>query len=364
MAEAVTFTNSVRFHNQNSTRLMKFRETINKRNEVLQNRKKRFDKEFYISRNLPVPELVEESEPFPKEGEEACAEEDNVKNLHCCTAGPLRWGYKNVYASSIAFMLVFSAFVGLQNLQSSLNATLGTTSLALIYATFLLVGFVTPGLVRLLRTKYSLLFGFLCHLVYILTNFYPEFYTLIPSSIVIGIGSGPIWAGMSTHLASVAVIITPYTLESFKDTISKFTGIFFFIFQLTQILGNVVSSLVLFPYGGGNSSTLTEENLTEAMDICDNTEAQSVSDVQRYILLSIYVGFDLLGIAILVIMVDKLPEESSIEKMKSKISVYCMEPFLDLIKLLFSRNMLLLGPLSLYNGMELSFAYSSYTQVR
>lgn len=354
MAEAVVFSNSIRFHNKNSLRLKNFRETINNRNEILQNRKGRFTREFYVSQNLPVPEVIE-SELFPEEGEEE-VEESNTKNPHCCTAGPIRWGYKNVYASSIAFMLVFSAFVGLQNIQSSLNATLGTTSLTLIYVSFLLVGFVTPALVRLLKTKYSLLFGFLCHLIYILTNFYPRFYTLVPSSIILGIGSGPVWAGMSTHLASVAVIVAPYTPESFNDIISKFTGLFFFIFQLTQILGNLVSSLVLFPYNAGNSSSLAEA-------VCNNTEAQSVSDIQNYILLSTYVVFDLLGILLLVTVVDKLPEEHSMEKMKGKLTVYCAEPFLDLLKLLFSRNMLLLGPLSMYNGMELSFAYSSYTQV-
>ena len=89
----------------------------------------------------------------------------------------------------------------------------------------------------------------------------------------------------------------------------------------------------------------------------------AVTFVQRYILLSIYIALDLLGIAILLIVVDKLPEDVSMDKMQNKLKLYCMQPFVELFRLLFSRNMLLLGPLSLYNGMELSFAYSSFTQV-
>ena len=372
MAEAVSFVSSIMLHNKSSLRLKEFTSTLIQRNDVVAKRRQRFKKQFYISRNLPIPHILD-SGSVQVAGNEVILEENQSASGTCCSPGPLRWGYKNVYAASIAFMLVFSSFVGLQNLQSSLNQTLGTTSLALIYVFFLLVGFVTPGLVRFMKTKYSLLFGFLCHVIYILTNFYPEFYTLVPSSVIIGIGSGPLWAGLSTHLASVAVIISPFATESFDVLISKFTGLFFFIFQLTQILGNLVSSLVLFPYNGRESNSLLEDGSADmemtmidgpALDVCNNTEAMSVSSIQRYILLSTYIGFDLLGITILLVLVDRLPEDVMNSKTESKLKVYCMQPFIGLVKVLFSRNMLLLGPLSLYNGMELSFAYSSFTQVR
>lgn len=90
---------------------------------------------------------------------------------------------------------------------------------------------------------------------------------------------------------------------------------------------------------------------------------RGISMVQNYTLLSIYVIFDILGIAVLLFAVDKLPEDMSMGKIQSKVKAYCAEPFVKLLKVLFSRNMLLLGPISLYNGMELSFAYSSFTQV-
>lgn len=254
MTEAVAFSSSISLQNRNAEQLKQFR------NEFILNRKGRYNKQFYVTRNLPVPDLDELETVRDQEDEE----NESIKDS-CCSPGPVRWGYRNVYATSISFMLVFSAFVGLQNLQSSLNATLGTTSLALIYGFFLLVGFVTPGIVRVLKTKYSLLFGYLCHVIYILSNFYPRLYTLIPSSILLGIGSGPVWAGLSTHLASVAVLVEPYKTESLDVLISKFTGLFFFIFQLTQILGNLVSSLVLFPYRTENTT-----DLLVTSDICDN----------------------------------------------------------------------------------------------
>jgi len=57
---------------------------------------------------------------------------------------------KNLIVLSSAFLLLFTAFQSLQNLQSSLNKEegLGTVSLAVIYATGVLAGLFLPPLVR------------------------------------------------------------------------------------------------------------------------------------------------------------------------------------------------------------------------
>jgi len=357
MAESFAF-GSVAFYTRDTNRLRQ-REALKRRERALRLKQQQ---EHQLGE-----ESIPEEEPIPSELEETLtltlSERIDETKRAMCSPGPKRWAYKNLYGVSIAFMLVFSAFIGLQNLQSSLNPTLGVISLSVTYGFYFLVGFVTPGIVRFLSTKYALLFGFLCHLVYIASNFYPELYTLIPSSILLGLGSGPVWAGLSTHLASTAITLAPHVMESIDIVISRFTGIFFFIFQLTQIVGNLISSLVLFPYnasGPGENETMPDPN------ICNNTEAQNTSPTLMYILLSIYIFLDIAGIAVLLIFVDRissdLPHDLSI-KMKNKVRRYCSEPFVELVKVLVSWKMLLLGPLSLYNGMELSFAYGSFTQV-
>ena len=61
---------------------------------------------------------------------ESSAEPDETpkdREIVCCARGdiadyPRRWGYRNVFGLSIAFVVVFCAFIGLQNLQSSINA--------------------------------------------------------------------------------------------------------------------------------------------------------------------------------------------------------------------------------------------------
>lgn len=357
MAQAFAYT-SPAFFTKDTARYRKH--VLQKRKKLLR-QKRRDERERALqqqSLEVPSPELEEEEvmeEPTvpPLEREEG--EEEVMQMKSICSPGPIRWAYGNLYSTSISFMLVFSAFVGIQNLQASLNATLGIVSLSLTYVFYFIIGFFTPAMVRLLTTKYALLFGYACHLIYILTNYYPEYFTLVPSSILLGIGSGPLWAGLSTHLATTAITLAPHVTDSIDLLISRFTGIFFFIFQLTQILGNSISSLTLFPYGANDTF-----NLPEA---CSKLEAESVPDNKFFLLISLYVFLDILGIGVLLLFVKKVPVDNMIMDNTSKVRHYCIKPFKDVIRILGNWKMLLLGPLSLYNGMELAFAYGSFTQI-
>ncbi len=349
MAEGFAF-GSVAFHTRDTTRYKRYAKG-KARQEILAQR----DTEHPLTDEEMARELSQSEVVRSYVREEEGMEEQPMKGMGTCSPGPQRWAYRNLYGASIAFMLVFSAFIGIQNLQSSLNAQLGLVSLSVTYAFYFLIGFVTPGIVRFLGTKYSLLFGFICHTIYIASNYYPEYYTLIPSSILLGIGSGPVWAGLSTHLATTAITLAPHVSDSIDIVISKFTGTFFFIFQLTQVFGNVVSSLVLFPYGETMNDTTP--------DVCDNTEASDVESSLKFTLLAIYLGFDIAGFAVLLIFVSRLDNDFEFSSRSTVLKKYCSQPFIDLLKVLFSWKMLLLGPLSLYNGLELSFAYGSFTQV-
>ena len=312
----------------------------------------------HLDPSLQVPTVVQ-TEPV--------ADDENIvvttEEYNCCSPGLPRWTYRNLYAVSLSFMFTFAAFYGLQGLQSSLNEQIGVTSLSVTYGFYFLFGFVSTAIVRLLNTKYTLFLGYLLYTVYTLTNFYPRFYTLIPVSILVGSGTAPIWTGISTHLGITALrfAVSPNVTESFDSIITKFTGISFFALQMSQIIGNIVSSLVLFPYSSFMNGSQT---FTQTGDICNNTQAQDVTPTQLYILLSIYLGFNVLGITILLIFVSKIPRKITSKSSENKCRRYCLEPFIDLMSVHVSWKMLLLGPLSLYNGATIAFSFSSYTRVR
>ena len=272
-----------------------------------------------------------------------------------CNSGPRQWGYRNHIASAISFMLVISPFLGLQSVQTSLNGYLGVISLSLVYGFYFGITFMTPTILRILGPKYALLFGYSCHVIYIATNFYPELYTLVPSSILLGIGSGPLWAGICVHLARTASIVSPLLEHPINTLLFKFSGVFFLFYHLAHVVGNFVSSLALYSYGGSYEI----ENNT-----CSFLTLETVSNEQRYSMLSVFLVMAIAGVVVGLIFVDRIPIQPPASKvMKSKVRRYFKEPLTDLMKIFISWKMLLLGGLTLYSGLELSFVYSSFTQV-
>jgi hypothetical protein len=283
-----------------------------------------------------------------------------------------KWAYRNVYSLSIAFVVFYSAFIGLQNLQSSINSAqgLGLVTLSLVYGMFILAGFVKPGFLKLFGTKYSLLFGCICHLIYNLTNYYPSWYTLVPASILIGFATGPIWAAANSHVAQVAVFAAPSLGKKQDYLISKFTGIFFFFFQFSQVPGNLASSLILFPYGNGNNdnfldanSTGNYSNDTDDGELCNVLNSQSFDVKFLYILVSVYVGFIIFSIVLLLVFVDRLPTSNNFFSAEKKVELYLKRPLIELLKVLTNVKMLLIAPIVIYGGMELAFAFGSFTEV-
>ena len=272
-----------------------------------------------------------------------------------CNSVPRRWGYRNHFASAISFMLVMSPFLGLQSVQTSLNGYLGVASLSLVYGFYFGITFMTPTILRILGPKYAMLFGYSCHVIYIAANFYPRSYTLVPSSILLGIGSGPVWAGIYTHLARTASTVSPLLEHPINSLLFKFSGVLFLFYHLAHIVGNFVSSLALYSYGG-----LYEiDNNT-----CSFFMLETVGNEQRYSVLSIFLIMAVAGVVVELVFIDRIPMQPPSSKvMKSKVRRYFKEPLSDVMKIFISWKMLLLGGLTLYGGLEVSFMYSSFTQV-
>lgn len=59
------------------------------------------------------------------------------------------------------------------------------------------VTYVTP--------KWSLVLGFLCHLTYILANLYPSPFTLLPSAVLLGLATGPLWICFGLYITVLSL---------------------------------------------------------------------------------------------------------------------------------------------------------------
>ena len=311
------------------------------------------------------PREGQSSKCFSQESNERGTSADSNISKEAERHNARRWANKNVYGLSIMYVVLFTAFIGLQNLQSSINAAggLGLVTLSLLYSSLIIAGFFTPGILRLLGTKYSLLFGCICHLIYTLTNYYPSWYTLVPASILIGFAFGPTWSAACTHLLEVSVIAAPSLSKKQDYLISKYTGIFFFIYQFSQVPGNLASSLILFPYHGEDLVIESNFSNDSSDEICNYLETATFDVKYLYMLVSVYVGFIVTSIVLLLIFVDRLPTSNSFFSSEKKLELYLKEPLIELLKVLKDVKMLLLAPMVVYNGMELAFAFGTFTEV-
>lgn len=153
---------------------------------------------------------------------------------------------KNITAISFAFMVQFTAFQGIANLQSSINAAegLGTVSLSAIYAALVVSCiFVPTFLIKRLTVKWTLCFSMLMYAPYIGAQFYPKFYTLVPAGVLLGLGAAPMWASKATYLTQVGGVYAKITDQAIDAIVVRFFGFFFLAWQTAELWGNLISSL-------------------------------------------------------------------------------------------------------------------------
>ncbi|XP_008686685.2 protein unc-93 homolog A isoform X2 [Ursus maritimus] len=154
---------------------------------------------------------------------------------------------KNVLVVSFGFLLLFTAYGGLQSLQSSLYSEegLGVTALSTLYGGVLLSSmFLPPLLIKKFGCKWTIVISMCCYVAFSLGNFYASWYTLIPTSILLGLGAAPLWSAQCTYLTIMGNTQAEKVGKVGRDVVNQYFGIFFLIFQSSGVWGNLISSLV------------------------------------------------------------------------------------------------------------------------
>ena len=154
---------------------------------------------------------------------------------------------KNLILLCTSFILLFSAFRAIQNLQSSLNSEdhLGIIAMSCVHGTMFLSCLWAPAIINTFSAKWTLSFGMFSFILWIGANFYPRFYTLIPFGIIAGMGQGILWTAELSYVLKLAFDSSRVTKDGLERSVFRFHGIFLACFQTTHIWGNLISSIVL-----------------------------------------------------------------------------------------------------------------------
>uniref|UniRef100_G3NU85 Protein unc-93 homolog A n=1 Tax=Gasterosteus aculeatus TaxID=69293 RepID=G3NU85_GASAC len=233
--------------------------------------------------------------------------------------------FKNVLVVSVGFLSLFTAYGGLQSLQSSLNAEdgMGVASLSVIYASIIVSSmFLPPIMIKNLGCKWTIVAGMACYVSYSFGNLYPGWYTLIPTSVILGLGGSPLWSAKCTYLTISGNLQGAKEGKKGSNVINQYFGIFFFIFQSSAVWGNLMSSLIF----------------------------QQDTNI----------GVGLLAMLIVAVFLDNVDREQSSQFRENR-EPFC-QTFLATFRLLKDWRLLTLIPLTMYSGFEQSFLSGEYTK--
>ncbi|KAM9354941.1 protein unc-93 homolog A [Pholidichthys leucotaenia] len=275
--------------------------------------------------------------------------------------------FKNILVVSIGFLSLFTAYGGLQSLQSSLNAEdgMGVASLSVIYASIIISSmFLPPIMIKNLGCKWTIVVGMACYVSYSLGNLYPGWYTLIPTSVILGLGGSPLWSAKCTYLTISGNAQAAKEGKRGSDIINSYFGIFFFIFQSSAVWGNLMSSLI---FGQDTDiGDITDEQL-ETCGAADcglviNSNSTTSRPSQRLVwtLVGCYIGVGVLAILIIIIFLDNIDQEQASDFRENR-EPFC-HTFLATFRLLKDWKLLTLIPLTMYSGFEQSFLSGEYTK--
>eukprot|EP00055_Hartaetosiga_balthica_P015537 m.92419 g.92419 ORF g.92419 m.92419 type:complete len:567 (+) comp8891_c0_seq3:59-1759(+) len=155
---------------------------------------------------------------------------------------PKKWP---IYLVSSAFLLLFLAYNTLQNYATSLlPGDLGSNSLAILYLVVPFSCFFGPVFLDKLGEKWSMVIGGACYIVFMASMIVADKapWAVLASSVIIGFGSAILWVGIGSYL----------TKASTPDTLGSNNGIFWGIFQTSNVLGNLGAYFIFNHLGGSN----------------------------------------------------------------------------------------------------------------
>ena len=182
------------------------------------------------------------SEPSDTDGEadgeslDGSVDDDDLDDIRvrCCS---LRMHNTLILSFSLCF--IFTAFNTIQawvtNLLSTLGySNLGNNSLTVLYVAVCFCLFLTPPLVAQFGQIYSIIIGAVCYVAYMASLIYIIPTVVFVASAINGFGASLLWVAVGGFLTKCSTA---------KDR-GRNTGIFWSIFQLSLILGNIIGIVV------------------------------------------------------------------------------------------------------------------------
>ena len=200
---------------------------------------------------------------------------ENAQDLSVTPEDKYRYYYKNFIVCGLAIIIGVGAIYSSANLLTTFaGKSIGFAALTVSSFVGFLTVFIIPAVTRSIGTRKSLVLAFLFYLLFVAGQFYVSPYTIIPAAICQGIGVALFWISSTTYLSKLAVDYATQCNIDNEKVISFANGYLMACYGAAILLGNALSSSILFP------SDLDEQSVSTGNESC-NLE-QSTENIDPY----------------------------------------------------------------------------------
>ncbi|KAH3731873.1 transporter, major facilitator subfamily protein [Pelomyxa schiedti] len=255
--------------------------------------------------------------------------------------------FAHLWEASVSLSLVLASLHGVSVVMSStLRNDLGYYSLACAQGCIAVTAMsASSSVVSRITPKWAMFIGSLGYFVFMVSNFYPRAWLLIPASCLLGIGGALAWAGQGTYVAYAATSYSECKNKEPMESFGLFSGIFFGVENAFCVAGYVALSSILLvsPVKETSASSVEEANYT-------------LSSTALYVFVSFFSFICGLGSFGLLLLPHEQPPVENVV------------PHNSLAQLIFSTlqlgtdtRMVLLVPLLFYCGIQKGFSSGVFT---
>ncbi|KAM8842544.1 protein unc-93 homolog B1 [Synchiropus picturatus] len=300
---------------------------------------------------------------------------------------------KNVVAASIGAMIVYSVYMGLLQMQLVLHhdstyrdvkySNLGLENidqkmLMGINVTPIIGLLYTPTLIRFLGTKWMMFLASGIYALFVSTNYWERYYTLVPSAVAIGVAIVPLWASLGNYIIRMAQQYYEYV--NYRDEhvqeqkklpkgachryIIIFQSVFFIIFHLSIVFAELPMRLVLHSHLQNRSHVLfgVERCGASVAGLIPGFNTTLLTYLPRSMLLieveSVLMGFAFLSMIIFLVLCG--PAYRPTEEIDLR-SIGWGNIFQLPFKHFRDYRLRLLCPFFIFSGFEVTFVFSEFT---
>ncbi|XP_029295873.1 protein unc-93 homolog B1 [Cottoperca gobio] len=339
--------------------------------------------------NVGQEDNVQDQEEFLSPQAEYNEEEEERKYYRRKRLGVI----KNVLAASVGAMIVYSVYMGLLQMQLILHydmtyrevkySNLGLEDidrkiLMGINVTPIIGLLYTPVLIRFLGTKWMMFLASGIYALFVSTNYWERYYTLVPSAVAIGVAIVPLWASLGNYITRMAQQYYEYV--NYKEEhvqeqkkppkgachryIIVFQSIFHIIFHLSLVFAEFPMLFVLNNYLRNNDHILHNVHSCGAniRGVIPGFNTTVLTNLPRSMLLiqveSVLMGFAFLAMIIFLVLCGAAyrPTEEIDLRSIGWGNIFQL-PF----KHLRDYRLRLLCPFFIYSGFEVLFALTGFS---